>query len=145
MIAIAAAQLAAIRAHAERAYPDECCGLLVGVIEGDGQVRIVEAVPGANVADDRRRSFEVDPQLRFDLGRRLRGSDRAMVGHYHSHPDAAADASPRDRARAIETNLVWLIVAVDGGRAGDVRAFRTVGDATGSALTLIAATLCETG
>jgi proteasome lid subunit RPN8/RPN11 len=133
MIVVGAAHLAAIRAHAERAFPEECCGLLVGNADADGAVLVSAVVPGANLSSDRRLGFEVDPQLRFDLMRRLRGSDQRIVGHYHSHPDGPAEPSATDRARAIEPALVWLIVAVADGRAGPIAAFRPAADAgTGS-------------
>jgi proteasome lid subunit RPN8/RPN11 len=127
MIRIADGALRRVRAEAERAYPRECCGLLVGpaaaVAGGDAPVRIDEAVPCANVAPAPEHTFEVDPQARIDLERRLRGGPRALVGHYHSHPDGEAWPSDRDRARAFERGHVWLIAAVAQGRCRVVRGF----------------------
>jgi proteasome lid subunit RPN8/RPN11 len=133
MIVVSAAHLQAIRAEAERAWPEECCGLLVGEADDRGAVQISAVVPGVNLSPDRRLGFEVDPQLRFDLTRRLRDSDQRIVGHYHSHPNGPAEPSATDRARAIEPALVWLIVAVTEGRAGPVAAFHSATDpATGA-------------
>ena len=124
MIVTAASGIArALAAAAERAYPEECCGLLIGRRTGD-VVHIDEAAEGANVASDRRRRFEVDPALRLALMRKLRGSARGIVGHYHSHPDGPAEPSAYDAALAFEPELVWLLVAVQGGRAAAPGAFR---------------------
>ncbi len=115
--------LARIKSAAERAYPRESCGLLVGHAEGD-DFTVTSIQPSANLetsgAPDR---FEIDPTLRIRLQRELRGGNEAILGHYHSHPDHAAEPSAADRAMAYEPEMVWLITAVAGGTAGASRAF----------------------
>lgn len=115
--------LARIKSAAEQAYPRECCGLLVGH-GGGGDFTVTRIEPSANVetsgAPDR---FEIDPGLRIRLQRGLRGGPGAIIGHYHSHPDHAAEPSATDRAMAYEPEMVWLITAVEGGKAGASRAF----------------------
>jgi proteasome lid subunit RPN8/RPN11 len=52
LLKLARAQLEAMRRQAEREYPHECCGLLVGRIEDDGRTRVVEELwPVANEFD----------------------------------------------------------------------------------------------
>lgn len=118
MIRIAAAALAALRAHCERARPEEACGLLVGA---PGAVARIE--PAENVADDRRRRFEVDPRLLLRLHRELRDGPDAVIGVYHSHPEGAPEPSAVDLAKALDPTLVWLIVGADGA----ARAWRIEG------------------
>ena len=131
MILIPAPCLKKIRAAAEAAYPDECCGLLIGRDGKAGDVVVTAVAPSPNrAAADHRDSFEVDPQVRFDVMRRLDrknargGAPERIVGHYHSHPDHAAEPSARDLEMAYEPDLLWLIVAVAEGRAADTRAHR---------------------
>lgn len=126
MIAIAKGLLRRIAAAAERAYPEEGCGLLIGRAEPDGRLRVTDLADSANVADAamRRCRFEVDPAVRFAIMRRLRGTGMDVVGHWHSHPDGRAEPSTHDAAMAFEPDLAWLIVAVAGGRAGAAAAFR---------------------
>jgi proteasome lid subunit RPN8/RPN11 len=114
--------LAAVRRAAEAAYPEECCGLLLGRRDG-ARLAVDEAVASANLSPRPRDSFEIDPRLRLRLHKALRGTGREVLGHYHSHPDAPASPSARDRAQAWEPDLLWLIVAVPGGRAGELAAF----------------------
>ena len=122
-VRLSATLLRRIRLTAERAYPDEGCGLLVGRRAAAG-LRITEVVDSANIAEPPRRDrFEVDPAVRLALMRRLRGSDETIVGHWHSHPDGPALPSDRDAAMAFEPELVWVVVAVHGGRATEVAAF----------------------
>lgn len=122
MIRLTRADLRRIEAAGEAAYPREACGLLVGHDAG-GAVVVDSVVPSTNIAaaDD---EFEVDPQVRFDTERRLRGCAARVVGLYHSHPDHPALPSSRDRARAWEPELIWLITPVDGGQAGQTLAHK---------------------
>lgn len=115
---------AAIAAHAAAAWPREACGLLVGRALADGAIEIVRAEAAANLAADAD-AFELDPAARLALQRVLRaaGEGLAIVGHYHSHPDAPARPSARDRARAEETGLIWLIAAATREGCADLGAF----------------------
>ena len=125
MILLPAALIRRIGIVAEEAYPEECCGLLIGFQEPDGQVRVSEIAESSNVAPPPRRNrFEVDPALRFAAMRRLRDGRDQIVGHYHSHPDGPAEPSQHDAAMAYEPELLWLIVAVTAGAAGELEAFR---------------------
>lgn len=120
MIRIAAEQLAQVVAAAEAAYPQECCGLLSGRAQGSGAARAITVTavhPSPNLASEPQRSFEIDPALRLRLQRDLRDRGDRVVGLYHSHPDGRAQPSSTDLDRAWETDLAWLITAVQGGRA----------------------------
>ena len=124
MILLPAALLRRIEVAAQAAYPEECCGLLIGFRESEGGVQITRVEESANVAPPSRRdSFEVDPALRFATMRRLRAGREEIVGHYHSHPDGPARPSGRDAAQAYEPELVWLIVAIAGDRSMETTAW----------------------
>ena len=123
MIVLPRAVATHIAEAAEAAYPDECCGLLVGRAEASGDRLVSRAAASPNVAEGNTRdSFLVDPKIQFDLMRALGDGPECIVGHYHSHPDHAAAPSERDRRSVFYPEHVWVIVAVDGGRAGDMTA-----------------------
>ena len=83
----------------------------------------------ANVAEPpRTRRFEVDPKLRLLLMRTLRDGPDDVVGVYHSHPDGRAEPSETDKAMIFEPAMVWLITAVDEGRAGPTMAWQPSAD-----------------
>jgi proteasome lid subunit RPN8/RPN11 len=111
MIRLSAEHLAIIAEAAEMAYPFECCGLLVG--RGRRVIEVTRLVPAPNLlvgeALDR---FELDPRIRFETERSVRGSSERIVGHWHSHPNGSALPSATDLAQAWEPDLVWLIVGV---------------------------------
>ncbi|WP_083875741.1 Mov34/MPN/PAD-1 family protein [Caenispirillum salinarum] len=113
-----------IRAAARSAYPDEGCGLLVG--QGE---RVTRVVPSRNVALRGRDRFEVDPRVRLDLMKALRGTPERLLGHWHSHPDAPAVPSATDLAQAYEPALLWLICGVSGTGEAALSAWKMVPEA----------------
>ena len=92
-------------AEARAAAPRECCGLLVGSTD-----LIDECVAAANLDPDPSR-FLVDPAVHISLNRRLRGTGRAVVGVYHSHPRGGGGPSPSDIAEAHYPEFVHVIVS----------------------------------
>jgi desampylase len=101
---------ASVLQAAARAYPNEACGLIEGIDTKDGwrALTIHEAV---NVADDPARRFLIDPEAQFALLRKLRGSERRIIGCFHSHPNGRAEPSATDRASAYESDFLYLIAA----------------------------------
>jgi len=96
----------AIAAHAARAAPEEACGLLLGEAE-----RVLEARPAANVALDKARRFEVDPQALIDAHRAERRGGPRLLGYYHSHPAGPPEPSAVDRETAARDGRLWAIAA----------------------------------
>ncbi len=123
-----------MRAAAVAAYPAECCGLLVGVLETKAQWRVTHVVPTYNLrAEERNDRFAIDPVTHLALRRCLRGRPEHMIGHYHSHPNGQAYPSAKDLAMGFEPELFWVIVAVNGKRhAGATEAYRLDGKAVHS-------------
>jgi proteasome lid subunit RPN8/RPN11 len=117
---ILATVLSAVSAHALREAPNECCGLLLGTDN-----LIDEAAPTRNVLSHPSR-YQIDPRHHIAINRRLRGTPRAVIGAYHSHPRTEAEPSPRDLAEAHYPEFVWLIVSL-AGEGPDYRAYRIVG------------------
>ena len=134
-IEISEEHLARIEALARDAFPYECCGLLIGVGRNpDSAVRVTRIAESRNLAaPERMDRFEIDPALQFSLMRELRGSDEAIIGVYHSHPNGRATPSPRDLEDARDPSLIWLVTAVSHGtdQAGaNTKAFELATDLT---------------
>lgn len=110
-VTISSALLARLIAEAEASPDAEICGLLFGTPD-----RIEEAEACANVAANPARTFEIDPSALFAAHRRARGGGRAVIGHYHSHPNGACEPSPRDAEQAMGDGALWVILAGGRGR-----------------------------
>ena len=128
MIRLPQGVLAAIEAAARRARPRECCGLLIGRREKT-EIVILDALETANLAPpDGPARFEIDARDHLRLQRELRGSDRHIVGLFHSHPHGPAQPSAADRAEAAYAGWVWLITAVRD-EAAETRGYLDTGAA----------------
>lgn len=123
-LALSAENRALLESWAAGAYPDEACALIVGT--GDPPA-ITRLVPCANIAEDRRRRFEVDPAARIRLEIALRGTAERIVGVWHSHPNGRPEPSATDAAMIYEPDLIWLITAVAPPAQPVTRAFRPHG------------------
>ncbi|MDR2164951.1 MAG: M67 family metallopeptidase [Zoogloeaceae bacterium] len=112
---------AAIRAEGEKAYPNECCGVLLGRLDADGARVTEEILPidNAREAGEQYHRFriEADDFLRAEHVARETGRD--VLGFYHSHPDHPADPSEYDREHALPF-YSYIIISVRGGKAAEL-------------------------
>lgn len=132
---------AEIRAHAERAYPHECCGLFAGkwsasaaevhevrsltnLHESGGAKKFIEVRSGESAAN----RYFVDPGEQLRAEREMATRGLSVLGFYHSHPDNPAVPSKYDLAHAWPEYL-YLIVSVRQGQAAESRVWRLHGDA----------------
>jgi len=116
------AQLTAIREHALAAYPEECCGLLLGEPGAEREL-VASVVPVENRYAEPRRGFELPPDaVACALAQERRGG-RDVVGVYHSHPDGVPVPSRRDEREAWP-GWSYLIVPVAAEGCGEPRCFR---------------------
>jgi len=106
---------------AARAYPNEACGLIEGADTSDGW-RAEVLHESANLAKDPTRHFLIDPEIQFALLRKQRGTERRLVGCFHSHPGGRAQPSATDRAEAYESGFLYVIAA-GGDGVFDLKAY----------------------
>ncbi|MBI4265061.1 MAG: M67 family metallopeptidase [Acidobacteria bacterium] len=109
----------AIRRHGVEAYPNECCGALIG---REGAVASTFALPNTTEEGPRRR-FLVRPQDYRDAERRAGELGEELLGFYHSHPDHPARPSQYDLDHAWPF-FSYVIVAVRAGIPEDITSWR---------------------
>ena len=117
--AIPAEVLDEIRAHGAEAYPYECCGAFIAV---DGVIGEAFRLPNTTAAGARRR-FRIGPSDYRQAEARATERRGTLAGFYHSHPDNPARPSQHDLEHAWP-NIVYVIVSVNAGAAGDITAWR---------------------
>lgn len=127
MIKLGERQLVEIMRHAEREYPHECCGLLIGHIEDDGRTRVIaETYPVENAfAEGERHHRMLIPPLEYGRAeRRFAERGLGVVGNYHSHPDHPAVPSAYDLEHlAPWPTMSYVVVSVREGRTSDIRSW----------------------
>ncbi|MCC7349228.1 MAG: M67 family metallopeptidase [Phycisphaerales bacterium] len=83
------------------AYPNECCGILIGREEGER--RIVERLKPAGNAfaeDEKYHRFSISPAELMEADKEAGAAGKLVLGFYHSHPDHPARPSEYDRQHA---------------------------------------------
>ena len=122
--------LASIQAHAERTYPEECCGLLLGKSDPTGKT-VMEVRATTNHWQEssdsesgftKARRYEIAPADLLAAMKEGRARNLDIVGIYHSHPDHPAEPSECDRQAAWQ-HYSYAIVSVPKGNAGELRSW----------------------
>jgi proteasome lid subunit RPN8/RPN11 len=108
--------------HAERTYPNECCGAMLGRI-ANGRKTVTEAVPLENsYRGEQAQRYELRPEdlLAADREARERGLD--LIGIFHSHPDCDAYFSETD----LKNSCPWysfVVLSVQKGKFHHANSF----------------------
>ena len=118
----------AITAHAERDYPHECGGMLIGTF-AEGRKTVTETFPLENAREEEARHNRVLilPKDVLRAERYAREKKLDVVGYYHSHPDSPAIPSQYDLDHALP---VWsyIIASVIEGKVADIRSWEMEND-----------------
>jgi proteasome lid subunit RPN8/RPN11 len=108
MIHIEGTPWAAMVAHARETYPNECCGAMLGSIEGDRKtvvesMRLQNAFEGVQAA-----RYELRPEDLLAADQAARNRKMDLIGIYHSHPDCDAYFSTTD----LQNSCPWYSFVV---------------------------------
>ena len=119
MIRLKSADIEEIKQIAQKTYPHECCGVMVGSIE-NGVKTVTELIPAENQrTDSPANRYLITPDLLNELEKKLKGTDRAIVGFFPSHPDVPPPPSAYDQDHAWPW-YSYVIVSVNRGQAGEI-------------------------
>ncbi len=137
MLKLNSHHLQTIQTHAETTYPEECCGILLGNIQGDTKT-LIEVLPTENSWGDetvdnfqtietsnktsKRNRFSIAPKVMFEVQKETRDRNLNIIGIFHSHPDNPAHPSEFDRAIAWAT-YSYIIVSVQQGKTCDLKSW----------------------
>ena len=114
MIRIEPGAWADMLAHAERTYPEECCGAMLGRMLGEEKT-VTRAVALQNAhAGPRRERYEIRADDLLAADRLAAGDGLDLLGIYHSHPDHDAYFSETD----LKHSCPWYSFVVLSVRAG---------------------------
>jgi proteasome lid subunit RPN8/RPN11 len=129
VLKIGKSQFEELRRHGEQTYPHECCGVLLGAIDGEG-VKHVRAVVrcGNTRVDSPHNRYHIDPRELVGIQREARELELDIIGFYHSHPDHPARWSPTDLAEAHWIGCSYVITSVEQGRAAQTNSFALAGE-----------------
>jgi proteasome lid subunit RPN8/RPN11 len=101
--------------HARATFPDECCGVMAGILNADEKI-VKLALPMANAYHGAQADrYEIRPEdlLAADRDAREQGMD--VIGIFHSHPNCDAYFSKTD----LENSCPWYSFVVLSIRNGE--------------------------
>lgn len=117
----------ALRRHGEETYPHECCGVLLGEMNGDGR-KVTSVVRCGNTrTDSPENRYHIDPRELVKIQREGRERGEDIVGFYHSHPDHPPQWSQTDLAEAHWIGCSYVITSVEKGKAALTHSFELSG------------------
>lgn len=136
-VAIARDSFAAIKAQAEREYPYECCGFVIG------DASVEEVRPIANIQNekhaadpaahprDARTAYLMDPREQIAVLGEIDRRGIELKAVYHSHPDHDAYFSDTDRRQACAfdpgqpdyPDTAYVVLSIRNGRFSRAAAF----------------------
>jgi proteasome lid subunit RPN8/RPN11 len=136
-VTITEANFAAVVAQAERDFPFETCGFIIGNDRIE-ELRPIENIQNRKHAEDpaafprdARTAFLMEPKQHLAVMRELDDRKLALKFVFHSHPDHDAYFSPTDRAQACTFDpaepdypgTAYLVISVMTGKFNRAAAF----------------------
>lgn len=140
LLEIPPSYLEKMKAQAERDYPNETCGILVGPKAAPNQ--IAGFFPCRNVQDEyhaldpvsfprtAQTAYFMDPENLLSLQRESRQKGEEVRVIYHSHNDAGAYFSEEDERIALSggkpvyPGVAYVVISVMKGKTGEIRLFQ---------------------
>lgn len=115
MIRIDSEPWVAMISHARRTYPNECCGAMLGAINGESKaVRV--AIPLENAYEGAQAArYELRPEDLLAADKAARERQMDLIGIYHSHPDCDAYFSTTD----LKNSCPWYSFVVLSVKSGE--------------------------
>ena len=122
MIKIEQAAWDVMVSHAESTFPNECCGAMLGTVDGDDKVvRVATPIKNAFTgAQGARYEIGNEDLLAADAAARKEGMD--LVGIFHSHPDCDAYFSETD----LKNSCPWysfVVLSIQKGKFHHANSF----------------------
>ena len=109
---------------AKKAYPCECCGILVGKKSEKGEIEVSEIREASNQFHGQKSvHFQIDPLFIYHLEQEIEARGLEIVGVYHSHPDCPAILSKEDEKYMVP-GLVYVIMSVTVEGVVDIRSYK---------------------
>lgn len=116
----------AIVGHAKAGLPNEACGLIAGIVQGDQ--KMVEKVYLLSNPDQSPEHFSIDPREQLAAVKDMRARGFSPLGNFHSHPSTPSRPSQEDIRLAYDPKASYLILSL-AEETPVLRAFEIAGGA----------------
>jgi proteasome lid subunit RPN8/RPN11 len=127
MLKISKADYDLIRWEAERSYPHECCGIILGTATGEARAVTLTLTCENMRSDSAANRYSIDPGRVIAALKLARSRSETIIGFYHSHPDHPPQYSSTDIMEAHWFDCSYVITSVLNGKAEATRSFVLLG------------------
>lgn len=125
MIKLSKADYEKILAHAVKELPDEACGLIAGIIEGED--KIIKKVYLLTNIDHSNEHFSLDPKEQLAAVKDMRAQGLVPLGNWHSHPESPSRPSEEDKRLAYDSKASYMILSLMDRENPVLNSFRIEG------------------
>lgn len=116
----------AIVSYCKEGKPEECCGLLGGIREENGDCRVKKVYYLTNT-DHSPVHFSMDVKQQLAAIKDMRSLGITLIGNFHSHPGTPARPSEEDKRLAFDPKLRYMILSLMMAEPV-LKAFRITGE-----------------
>ena len=110
MIKLNRADYETMLSHARLSLPNEACGLIAGVT--DGEDKIIRKVYLLTNIDHSPEHFSLDPKEQLAAIKDMRLHGLVPLGNWHSHPDTPSRPSEEDKRLAYDSRASYMILSL---------------------------------
>ena len=96
--------------HAKSCVPEEACGLIAGIKNGDDK-EIKKVYILTNI-DHSNEHFSLDPKEQLAAVKDMRANGLVPLGNWHSHPSSPSRPSDEDIKLAYDPNASYMIMSL---------------------------------
>lgn len=97
-------------AHCRAGLPNEACGLIGGVREGD--VKEIKEVYLLTNIDESNEHFSMDSREQLAAVKDMRAKGYELLGNFHSHPESPSRPSEEDKRLAYDSSVDYMILSL---------------------------------
>lgn len=127
MISLSLSDYVKIVGHARSCLPEEACGLIGGIVEGDDKV--IKKVYLLENIDHTNEHFSMDPKEQLAAVKDMRALGLKPLGNWHSHPETPSRPSDEDKRLAYDKNASYMILSLMNNDEPVLNSFHIEGDA----------------
>lgn len=125
MIKLNRADYETMLSHARLSLPEEACGLIAGVT--DGEDKIIRKVYLLTNIDHSPEHFSLDPKEQLAAIKDMRLHGLVPLGNWHSHPDTPSRPSEEDKRLAYDSRASYMILSLMNKDNPVLHSFRIIG------------------
>jgi proteasome lid subunit RPN8/RPN11 len=113
-----------ILSAATEGRPEEICGLIGGIKEGD--VREVKEIYLLENIDHSNEHFSMNPKDQLAAVKDMRANGLVPLGNFHSHPESPSRPSEEDKRLAYDKEASYMIISLMDIENPVLKSFRIV-------------------